>query len=526
MIIADESKVLHRIRRIALGDLVYRTAKKFGTRCALIDGELRMTYSELDATSSQFAHYLLANYQQGIHVAMLCANSAEMLIAINGIQKAGNVWVPVNYLLDAPQIKYILQHAEVTCVVVDEDICKRPELVSVFKELKLPLIVTRAELNESAEGKTFSATIKNQPKSLPEIDIEGDQVALIMYTSGTTGNPKGVMHSHASVYAGSTANVNTFSFTEEDIVSCMLPMFHVGQYCIVTSGCIAGVCLVIVRGFRASEILDIFVREHLTVTVGLPMMYAGILAEPKAIEADFSSIRLCAYAMAPMPRTLVEKISAKMTSNIMLVTGQTEIFPVTMSFHPNKNPTCDANYWGISTLACETAIMDDDGKLLPPGEMGEIVHRGPNAMLGYFKDPEATAAVQRYGWHHTGDLGVVDESGQMLFLDRKKDMIKTGGENVASIKVESAILSHPAVAQVAVVGLPHPHWSEAICAFVVLKTDAACSVEELETHCRMLLGKFEVPKAFKILEDLPSTATGKMQKHILRRQYSDLWQAA
>jgi long-chain acyl-CoA synthetase len=144
-------------------------------------------------------------------------------------------------------------------------------------------------------------------------------------------------------------------------------------------------------------------------------------------------------------------------------------------------------------------------------------------MLGYFKDPEATAAAQRFGWHHTGDLGVVDEGGQLLFLDRKKDMIKTGGENVASVKVEAAILAHPAVAGAAVVGLPHPHWSEAVTAFVVLKPGAACDEEQLLAHCRGLLGSFEVPKAVRVLEALPMTATGKMQKHVLRKAYEGLY---
>jgi len=167
--------------------------------------------------------------------------------------------------------------------------------------------------------------------------------------------------------------------------------------------------------------------------------------------------------------------------------------------------------------------MDDEGNLLPPGEVGEIVHRGPNVMLGYFKDPEATAAAQKFGWHHTGDIGMFDEGGQLQFLDRKKDMIKTGGENVASIKVESAILGHPAVASVAVLGLPHPHWSEAICAVVVLKPDMPCSEAELDAWCRERLGKFEVPKAIRFVEQLPVTATGKIRKQVLRSQFEGLF---
>lgn len=523
MITVPVSQELRRIRRVALGDILHRTARRFGNRFAVIDGERKMTYAELDATSSQFAHYLLGRFDRGAHVATLCHNSADMLLAIAGIQKAGNVWVPVNYLLDVPQIKYILEHAEVSCVVVDDEICQQPELISMIRDLNLPLIVTRASDSSSPLGITISESCHNQLTSMPDIEIDQDQVAFIMYTSGTTGNPKGVMHSHASAYYGTIANHSTFGFNERDVVSCMLPMFHIGQYCVVSSGCMAGVCLIIFRGFRPKEVVEAILRERISVTIGLPMMYGAILAEPSAQDAEFSSMRLCVYAMAPMPRGLVDKIAVKMTQNIMLTTGQTEIFPVTMSFRPVENPGRDANYWGISTAVCETEIMNDEGELLPQGEIGEIVHRGPNAMLGYFKDPEATEAAQHFSWHHTGDLGMIDEGGQLLFLDRKKDMIKTGGENVASIKVESAILSHPAVAAVAVVGLPHPHWTEAICAFVVLREGFLCTEKELDAHCRKLLGKFEVPKAIKLLDSLPATATGKMQKHVLRNRYADLW---
>src|SRR4029079_1792389 len=168
---------------------------------------------------------------------------------------------------------------------------------------------------------------------------------------------------------------------------------------------------------------------------------------------------------------------------------------------------------------------DDAGKVLPRGESGEIVHRGPNVMLGYLKDEAATAAAQRFGWHHTGDLGVIGEDGQLLFLDRAKDMIKSGGENVASIKVESVLLAHPALASAAVVGLHHVHWGEAIAAFLVCKPGASCTEGEVIDHCKARLGKFEVPKAVKFLTALPATATGKMQKNVLRKEYADLFAA-
>jgi long-chain acyl-CoA synthetase len=183
------------------------------------------------------------------------------------------------------------------------------------------------------------------------------------------------------------------------------------------------------------------------------------------------------------------------------------------------------NYWGESLFVNETAIMDDAGNLLPRGEVGELVHRGPNVMLGYYKDIKSTEEARKFGWHHTGDLALIDENGEVLFLDRKKDMIKSGGENVASVKIEETLLAHPAVQNAAVVGLPHPQWGEAVSAFVKLKPGAQASEAEIIEHCRNSLGGFQVPKMVRIVEEMPMTATGKLRKVELRQAFGDYFVA-
>ena len=520
---APLSTEVKRIRRVALGDQLHRTAARVGGRLAVVDGPRRVSYWELDAQSNQFAHYLIDCFPEGTHVATLCENSVDVLIGINGIHKSGNVWVPVNVMLDGAQIKYILTHAEVGMLVVDEDIALQPKIAAVLEDLNLPTLVARTRTDQSTLGQPLSMAILGRPTTLPEANVDSDQVAFIMYTSGTTGHPKGVMHSHASVNAGVIANMNTLALTENDVVSCLLPLFHVAQHCIGAAVLARGATLVLGRGFVPYDVLGMICRERLTIFCGLPMMYAALLADPSMASREFSSLRLCVYGMAPMSRSLLGAIEERFAPRILLMTGQTEMYPVTMTFQPLMHPDLDANYWGVSTPLCETAIMDESGKLLVAGEIGEIVHRGQSAMLGYFKDPDSTEVAQRYGWHHTGDLGLIDETGQLRFMDRKKDMIKSGGENVASIKVETTLLGHPAVAAVAVVGLPHAHWSEAVAAFVVKKPDLECSVEDLTNYCRERLGKFEVPKAVCFLDSLPSTATGKMQKHLLRDRYRNLF---
>jgi len=313
------------------------------------------------------------------------------------------------------------------------------------------------------------------------------------------------------------------SVTEQDVFSGVLPLFHCAQHCLVATAHAAGGCVVLLHGFVPEEVRDSITREHYTVFTGLPMMYGALLADP-AFRAP--SLRLAMYAMAPIPKPLIAQIAERMTANVMLATGQTEMYPGTMTFRPLDHPDLDANYWGSSLAHNETAVMDDEGRLLGEGQPGEIVHRGANAMLGYFKDPAATADAQRFGWHHTGDLGMWGPRGQMMFLDRKKDMIKSGGENVASVKVEAVILAHPGVAGVGVIGVAHPRWIEAVCAFVVKKPGAELDEAALLAHCRQHLGGFEVPKLIRFIEQLPATSTGKVQKHVLRKQLEALAQQA
>lgn len=513
-----------RIGRVALGDLLHRAARRFPARTALIDGEQKLDFAQLDAASNRMARALLT---QGLHpgdrVAMLCDNSMPMVIAMFGIYKAGLVWVPINTALAVDAIGYILAHAQARHLVIDSALLARdglPELGEQFGE-QLTCCGTPAG-TLSAQGASVEQRLQGQADTLPEIAIDGADLVQIMYTSGTTGKQKGVMHSHASIQSVLLSNLVEWGVgLDNEVFSCHLPLFHVGQHVVLLSALLAGAASVLMQGFHAGQLLGAIPRHRITLLVGLPMMYRELLDHPQRSASDLSSLRFCIYAMAPMSKTLLLRLLAELCPRFALCSGQTEMYTAATIFRPEQQLKRFGAYWGVATLVNEMAVMDDDGKLLGPCQVGEIVWRGPNVMLGYYKDPEATAHVWRFGWHHSGDLGQWDADGELLFLDRIKDMIKTGGENVPSIKVEEVLLRHPSVRNVAVVGLPHERWGEAITAFLVVDPDRPVTAEQIAAHCREHLGPFEVPKAFVQLPALPVTSTGKVQKFALRQNHLD-----
>ncbi len=521
------SPSIARISRIALGDVLHRSARRFGARTALVDGAHRMSYSELDAASNRFAHHLLGiGLARGERVGMLCNNSIQMVVAMLGIQKAGMVWVPINTALAVDAIGYILAHAEIRHIVIDTALHAKPALRDLLQDQGVAPMLCVLDGDAPPEGiPTVPEAISTGAITLPDVDIDSAQLALIMYTSGTTGRQKGVMHSHASVHSVLLSNMVEWGSSPErcDVWSSVLPLFHCGQHTVLMSALAVGGALVIFRGFDPAAVLEAIERHRITVVVGLPMMYGALLAHPQRTARDLSSLRLCVYAMAPMSRTLLLRLLDEFCPNFALVSGQTEMYPGATIFEVHEQRQRFGSYWGVGTLVNEVAVMGDGGELLGANQVGEIVFRGPNVMLGYYKDPEATANAQRFGWHHSGDLGKLDDDGQLIFLDRLKDMVKSGGENVPSLKVEEVLLRHPAVLNAAVVGLPHEHWGEAITAFVTRRPDAAAELTpaDLAAHCREHLGGFEVPKEIVFLPALPMTSTGKIQKFELRQAHQD-----
>jgi long-chain acyl-CoA synthetase len=512
-----------RIGRVAIGDILHRSARRFPDRIAVTDGDKTATYAELDADANRFANYLIAQgLSPGNKISTICNNSIDLVKTIFAIHRAGLVFVPINTMLGTEEMRYILTHAEVRFAVIDDNLYGVAERRAVLKELGIPLVVIDLAGGASATGLPgFTPVCQGQSAAEPEVEISDHDLAMIMYTSGTTSRPKGVMHCHLAVVMAAMSGVAELGLQRNDGITGQLPLFHCAGHVLLLNFLLVGGKVSLMRGFDPAVTAARIARDELTMMVGLPAMYMALLDHPARKAHDLSRLRLCIYAMAPMSRPLLERCVAELCPNFMLSSGQTEMYPSTTAARPERQLLRFGNYWGEAMLVNGAAIMDDEGNVLPRGEIGELVHRGPNVMLGYYKDPEATAAARKFGWHHTGDLALIDEHGEVLFIDRKKDMIKSGGENIASVRIEETLLAHPAVVNAAVVGLPHPQWSEAVCAFVKLRPGAAVDEAGLTDHCRKTLGGFQVPKLIKILHEMPMTATGKLRKVELRRKYKD-----
>jgi long-chain acyl-CoA synthetase len=511
------------IGRVAIGDLFRRAARRFSERVALTDGGRQATYAELERDANRFAHYLLSRgLKPGDKISTICNNSIEMVKVLIGIHRAGLVWVPINTMLAPDDMAYILDHAGVRFSVIDDMLHAQPDRRAALEQRGVKLVGVDLIGKAHDQGLTrFQDVIEGQPDTEPDIRIDDRDLAMIIYTSGTTSRPKGAMHCHLAVVMAAMSNAIELGLNRNSGISGQFPLFHCAAHVLLLSFLAVGGKMAIMRGFDPTACLEAIQRDKLSVFVGLPLMYQVILDHPKRADYDLSSLETCIYTMAPMSEPLIKRCIAELCPNFVLPSGQTEMYPATTMSRPERQLQRFGNYWGESNIVNDTAVMDDAGNLLPRGEIGELVHRGPNVMMGYYKDPKATEDARKFGWHHTGDLAMIDHHGEVLFLDRKKDMIKSGGENVASIKIEETLLAHPAVMSAAVVGLPHPEWGEAVSAFVTLKPGAESNEAELLAHCRKTLGGFQVPKLVTVLDAIPMTATGKLRKVELRQQFAD-----
>jgi len=516
------------IERVCVGDIITRSADVYPDRAAIVHGQRSLSYADLDRRVNQLGHALLGlglGHQQVVGV--MARNDLEILVTYFACARAGLICAPVNLGLRGPEIAYCLRDARARILIVEDALAEvaaelpaqLPDLEHVYWTGTDP----HADLPKSA-GTFEDLLASGSDAPLETLVYDRDPVQLL-YTSGTTANPKGVLTSHLAVTMAGLSNAVAHGSMPGSRALITLPLFH----CAMLNSAavpilIAGGTLILVQAFDARQTAELIEQYQINMIVLLPMMYGQLVGEPSLQGRSFPSITRAIYAMAPMPDERLQAIHAMFpNADVVLGSGQTEFTPATCMQRP-EHQWSKAASWGTATVMTRVAIMDDEGRLLPRGEMGEIVYRGPQVMNGYLNRPDATEESFRHGWFHSGDVAWIDDDGAIWFKDRNKDVIKTGGENVASIEVERCLLEHPVVADAAVVGLGHPRWGEAITAVVILKPGQVVDESTLIRHCQERLSGFKVPKSILFQEEFPRTGTGKIQKHVIRTQLKDFYQ--
>ncbi len=504
-----------------------RSAEVFPDKLAIVSGDRRYTYAEFADEATRVARALQASgVGRGDRVAYLCPNVAELLIAHFAVPLAGGVLVAINTRLSAPEVGYICEHSGSRLLIVDEELIPTGVSLGGVSE-----VVVVGDPTASTDGQTprysydeFRARGSLEP--LPwEVEDELTEIT-IDYTSGTTGNPKGVIYTHRGAYLNALGEIIHHEHSSSSVYLWTLPMFHCNGWC--TTWGVTGiggthVCLPAVRADEIWRLIDEFGVTHLN---GAPAVMTTIARAPEAHPLDHRLVTIVAGA-APSP-TMIAEMDA-LGAHVIHVYGLTETYgPYSLcewqSDWHELDPAGRArklSRQGVGYITAERMrVVDSDMNDVPADgvTMGEICMRGNDVMEGYYRNDEATADAFTGGWFHSGDLGVKHPDGYIELLDRAKDIVISGGENISTVEVESALLSHEAVADAAVVGIPDERWGERPKAFVVLGAGQSAEEQELIDHVRSQIAHFKAPDTIAFVDALPRTSTGKIQKYELRQR--------
>ncbi|WP_038169211.1 long-chain-fatty-acid--CoA ligase [Tomitella biformata] len=508
-----------------------RAVQLFGDREAMVDGAARWTYRELDARVRSFDAALDdLGLQLGDVVGVLAKNSSAHLVAWLGVPRSGRVLNELNTRLSQPELEFILDDSSARALIVDEDfLAAGRALIQSCPDLTTLLYAGRGDCPPDCVSFEEVTTRGGEPR---QVEVAGDAVAGIFYTGGTTGRPKGVLLTHNNLMANAKHALICLGYTDRDTYLHAGPMFHLADGASTVALTWVGGKHVIVPGFVPEQWLATVSAERVTRAMIVPTMVTMLLAKPFPAGTDVSSLKSVLYGASPMPQAVLRSAAAALGCDWCQVYGMTEAAPIVsfMTFEDHRDglsgtdPDASARLRsaGRPIVGVEVEIRDPNGMPVEVGEVGEIVLRGANIMAGYLNRPEETAeALIAGGWYRSGDMGYLDQGGYLFVVDRLKDMIISGGENVYSTEVENALYRHPDVLEVAVFGLLDERWGEAVHAAVCLRESATTTPEELAAHTRELIAGFKVPRVIHILDAaLPKSGAGKILKRNLREQFA------
>ena len=513
------------LRRQTLADLLHRTAKRFPDKTGIICGDTTWTYAEFDAVCERLAAGLCSRgVAKGARVAILSRNSHAFAALRFALARVGAVLVPINFMLKPEEAAFILRHAGAEVLATDSSLADVARAAAALDSKVRDFIwLPSEEKTAPVPGMiAFDELLSNATP--PEAKLSGEDLAQIVYTSGTESLPKGAMLTHDAVIWQYVSCVADAAIAADDLALHALPLYHCAQLDAFLGPAIyVGSTNVITAKPTPDNLLPLIERYRVTSFFAPPTVWISLLRSPLFETTDLSSLEKGYYGASIMPVEVMREMAKRMPKvRLWNLYGQTEIAPLATMLGPDdqlrKPGSC-----GRAVLNVETRVVDDEMRDVAPGQIGEIVHRSPHLMLGYFHDDERTKSAFEGGWFHSGDLATIDADGYIYVVDRKKDMVKTGGENVASRDVEETIYKLPQVSEVAVIGVPHPRWVEAVVAVIVVKGGHTLAQEAVLVHCAQHLGGFKVPKAVVFAEALPKNPSGKLLKRELRREHAGLF---
>jgi fatty-acyl-CoA synthase len=499
-------------RDLPIGRLLSNSARRDPHKVALVFESEQRTYRDLDRRSDQLAFALgQRGVGRGDRVALVLHNGLELVEALFACAKLGAVSVPVNFRLVAEEIAYILEDSAAAGVLSGAGLSEvAAEAAAGVQAVRLHLATTGI-----AGAEDYEAALRDAPPQ-PLVAPRDDDVAMLLYTSGTTGRPKGAMLTHRSVVLTTLSWIAEMQASARDVWLSGQPLFHIGGINGLLPFVTLGATAVITpsTGFDAQHMLDLLERHAVTMCIFVPTQWDQICKHPNTADVDLGRLRVAMWSASPAKRDTLERLSQTFPeAAIVSAYGQTEMAGAT-TLLKGDDALRKMGSVGRPMLGIDLRIMDDDGSEVEPGEVGEVVYQGPTIMAGYHARPEATAEAFAGGWFHSGDLARLDDEGYLWLVDRKKDLIVSGGENVYPAEIERVLREHPAVADVAVVGVAHPRWGETPLAFIVAAGEVV--MDDLREHCRRRLASYKKPSDYVVVDELPRNAAGKVLKRLLR----------
>jgi acyl-CoA synthetase (AMP-forming)/AMP-acid ligase II len=508
-----------------LGDIPRKSALLYPDRTATVFEGKRLTYDDLNRRVNRLSNALLKlGFKKGDRVIVLAENTHKYLETYFAAAKLGMSVTPLNFRLSDEEIIHIANDSESTCFLAGDGYEERTQRI----DSRLNRIRTWISYDKKVSGFIdYEEMLNDASQAEPSVGVDENDLAVLMYTGGTTGLPKGVMMSHRNLMTAVLSATLGMEFTKNDATCFVLPLFHVSFW--------PALCVLMVGGKVAinrkpdlNGILKLIADEKCTHINAVPTLYGWMLQLADVDKYDLSSLRSISYAGSPMPVELLKQCIQKFGNILSQAYGMTEALGVTQlaewdhCIEGEKSKLLASA--GKPMLCAEINVWDERDQPVKTGEIGEIVVRGKHVMMGYWKNPELTQKALRGGWYHSGDMGCMDEEGYLYLVDRKADMIVTGGENVYPKDVEDVLYEHPAVSIAAVVSAPDKKWGERVQAVVVLKPDQNATEEELINLCKKKLGGYKCPKAVEFWPSIPTTAVGKILRKDVKKKFWEGYQ--